>query len=407
MPPVPPASPAAPRLLLRRLPPLALVVGFLLLTRLALNLPAVLGANLWPLAQGAGAVNEVPGDPRTVPGVWARWDSGHYLAIAVNGYGRGGDEVAFFPGYPLLLWALAFGQPALMLWSGHLLANTAFIAAGAVLWLPVRADFGAPVAWATVVSLAVFPTSLFFSALYAESQFLLFGVLAYWCAGRRQYALAALGVAGAALTRITGAIFLLIPLVALWQQQGRAAWRQAAFWRTAFGMGLIVGAALGVYGGYLWVTQGSPVAFTGAHAQFWGRTIGWPWISISDSALVALFGNGGNATNWFMRAVSLFDVALTLLMVALTVLGLRWLPPGLAAYQAAALLFMLVSHGPSSYGLWSMSRVVLGLFPGFIVLGQLATRWPRARGLAWAAWGVSMAAQLGLAGWYGHGGWLA
>lgn len=403
----PPAPPPSPRALLRRLPPLALVVGFLLLTRLALNLPALLGANLWPLAQGAGALSEVPGDARTVPGVWARWDSGHYLAIAVGGYAPGGDEVAFFPGYPLLMRAVALGQPALMLWSGYLLANTAFVLAGAVLWLAVRADFGVTVAWATIVSLAVFPTALFFSAIYAESLFMLFGVLAYWCAQRRQYLLAALCVAGAALTRITGAIFFLIPLLALWQQHGRAAWRQAAFWRTALGMALIVGAALSVYAGYLWVTQGSPVAFTGAHAQFWGRTIGWPWISISDSALVALFGNGGNATNWFMRSVSLFDVTLTLLMVALTVLGLRWLPPGLAAYQAAALLFMLVSHGPLSYGLWSMSRVVLGLFPGFIVLGQLFTRWPRARWAAWAAWVVMLAAQLGLAGWYGHGGWLA
>ena len=137
------------------------------------------------------------------------------------------------------------------------------------------------------------------------------------------------------------------------------------------------------------------------------RTYTWPWITIGDSALVALFGNGGNQTNWLMRGVSLLDVLTTLLMVALTVLGMWWLPRGLAAYQAGAMLFMLVSHGPLSYGLWSMSRVVLGLFPGFIVLGRLLTRWPKGRWLAGAAWVGALAAQLGLTVWFGAGGWLA
>jgi hypothetical protein len=105
---------------------------------------------------------------------------------------------------------------------------------------------------------------------------------------------------------------------------------------------------MAIFGGYLWVTQGSPVAFVGAHAEYWLRTMVWPWQTIVDSALVALVGFGGNEANWFMRVVSLADLLPTLLMVGLAVLSLFWLRPSLAAYQVAALLFMLVSHGPYS-----------------------------------------------------------
>src|SRR5689334_12114870 len=99
-----------------RLPPWAAVLIFLLVTRAVLTIPAMLGANLWNLQSGADAVGPVAADPHTFPHVWARWDTGFYLQIATGGYQPGGDELAFFPLYPLLIGLLSLGQPGLMIW---------------------------------------------------------------------------------------------------------------------------------------------------------------------------------------------------------------------------------------------------------------------------------------------------
>lgn len=370
---------------------------FLIVTRALLQIPALLGANVLPLAGEVGD-GGFGADPRGLPGVWLRWDAGYYLGIARRGYSYHGEELGFFPAYPLLIRLFSAGVPALMPWAGFLIANVAFLLAAALLWDQVRLDLGAPAAWGTLVTLSVFPTALFFSAIYTESLFLLFSVLVYWCAARQRYLLAGACAAAASLTRINGLVLAIIPLVEIWLQ------RPPRRWPRLIGAGLLSGAGLGLYCAYLWATQGSPLAFIQAQQEFMKRSIAWPWRPVLDSLGVVVAGYGGFRDNWFMRVVSLQDLLAIGLFCACAALAFGRIRPSLAIYSAAALLLLLVSHGPYTLGVYAMSRYVLGIFPGFVVIALLLGRAPRLR---WLIWALMAALLCGLTAWFASGRWVA
>jgi Gpi18-like mannosyltransferase len=372
------------------------VLLFLVLSRGLLNIPALVGANWFPLAEGIAGRGSLA-DPRTLPGVWARWDAGYYLGIAINGYSFHGEELAFFPAYPFLIRLFAVGQLSLVVWSGFLVSNLAFILAAILLWHQVRLDFSESIAWGTVITLSVFPTSFFFSAIYTESLFLLFSVLVYRFSARRQYALAGLFVSAASLTRINGLLLGLVPLIEILRNRPSRSSVQVVV------AGFSSGAGLGLYGLYLWITQASPLAFVLAMSN-WTRAIVWPWQTVFDSLAVAVCGYGGFRDNWFMRVTSAEDLLSALLFIGCTILAFFLVRRSLFAYSVATMLLFLISHGPYTLGLCSISRYVLGLFPGFIVLGILLDRVPR---LKWGAWAIWLVILFFLTGWFASGRWVA
>ena len=373
------------------------IVLFVILIRGLVSIAAMAGANLLQLPadvqRGAFGV-----DPRFVPGVWVRFDSGYYLGIAANGYSYQGQELAFFPLYPLLVRAVAIvGGPVLLVWAGFVVSNIAYLLGTLVLWRLLKNDHGTAIAWGTAVSLAVFPTSLFFSAVYTESLFFLLSVLVYVLSVRKRFAAAGIVVSLASLTRVTGLLLAIIPLVELVQDRRTRSVRRVCI------TGFLSSVGLAGYMWYLWVFHGSPFAFVAAQS-YWKKTIVWPWQSVADSLGVVANGLGGFQTNWFMRVVSAEDLMAALLFLACTGVGLFVLRPSLSLYATAAIVLLLVDHGPYTFGLWSMSRYVLGLFPCFIVMAIVLSK---ARQLRLAAWGVSSVLMLFLAAWFGGGRWVA
>ncbi len=246
---------------------------FLVLTRALLNIPALIGAQWfrgspwYPFAKIVAPL--VCGSLRYFPCFWARWDAENYLVIAVNGYSLL-ENVAFFPAYPILIRSFAFGFPALMAWSGVFVSNLAFILACSLLWRQVKLDFNESIAWRTIVTLSLFPTAFFFSAIYTESLFMLFSVCVYILSSRKQYLLAGLVVGLASLTRSNGILLIVIPLVEILLSRPPRAWLQF------LGTALISGIGLGVYGCYLWITHASPLAFMIAQQQVFHISIDWP-----------------------------------------------------------------------------------------------------------------------------------
>ncbi len=342
-----------------------LVTGFLIVTRALLSIVALSAANVSP---GVGvASGSLCPEPRSLPCVWASWDGDYYLKIAQNGYTLHGIELAFFPAYPLLIRLFALFDARWAPLAGFLISNAAFIAAMLVLWLQVRAEFGAARAWETIVAYTVFPTSLFFSAVYTESLFLLFGVLVYWFSVREKFFLAAILVALAALTRPTGVLFALIPL-------GEILLKPKRDWARAAVIALVSAVGLLAYGAYLWVTQGSPLAFLPAQAQAWGRSFALPWQTVWDGVLVFASGTGSGRT----------DLIATVAFIALTIASWLYVRKSLFVFSAVSLFFLLVAHGPATDPLYSMARFGLGLFPCFIALAILLERLPRAQWLVWA-----------------------
>ncbi len=370
---------------------------FLILSRLLLNIPIFIGATYFTTGEIVGMGAGV--NPLTWPGLWARWNSEHYLKIATQGYSFYGPDLNFFPFYPLTIWLFSFGLPAFMPWAGFLISNLAFILAGLLLWDQVSSDFDETVAWATLITLSLFPTAFFFSAIYTESLFLLLAVLVYFFSARKQYLYAGLCVSLASITRIPGILLIVIPLIEIGVNKPPR-WR---WWGLM--TGLLSSVGLIFYGGYMWLTQGNPFTFLITEQIYMKRSLTWPGKSLLDALGVILWGYGGFEHNRLMRMIMLQDFLALSLFFACAVLSIFLLKrKSLIIYFWLVILMLLVSHGPFTLGVYAMARYVLLLFPGFMVMGLLLARLPR---LKWLVWAVSGTGLMFLTLWFGTGHWVA
>ena len=135
--------------------------------------------------------------------VWGRWDAEHYLRIAGQGYF--GTEPAFFPLYPLLI-RIVSGFTGSLLVAGLIVSNTASFLSLLYLYKLVEHEYNRHVAQRATFFVSIFPTAIFFSAVYSESLFLFLTVASFYYVRERRWLMA--GVFGffAALTRSEGVL---------------------------------------------------------------------------------------------------------------------------------------------------------------------------------------------------------
>lgn len=149
----------------------------------------------------------------------ATWDAAHYLFLAQNGYRQGDPSCAFYPAWPMLIWAVSrAGFPLLLV--GITLANILFVLAACLFYTWIR-DEHPDFALASCSLLFVFPGSLFFRFPYSESLFLLGEVLLLIGLQRRSVGLCASSAFLLPMIRAVG-IFSILPL-------GYIAWRDRRF----------------------------------------------------------------------------------------------------------------------------------------------------------------------------------
>src|SRR4029453_505014 len=171
--------------------------------------------------------------PDVPPGtlnIWAHWDGAWYSQIAAEGY-HTVASTAFFPLYPLLMRSFAelFGGPlslpALSVW-GVLLSLLALPFAFYFVYKIAESGWGERTARTAVLSLAVFPTSFFFNAVYTESLFLALSAGSIWALRVRRDLLLACALATFATATRNVGIFLLVPLAYEWLrgEAGREEW---------------------------------------------------------------------------------------------------------------------------------------------------------------------------------------
>ena len=328
----------------------------------------------------------------------ARWDSVWFLDIAQSGYG-GGDRAAFFPLYPLLVkgGGILCGSALI---AGIVLSCAAFVVGLALLHRLAVLEVGAEGARWAVVSLALFPGSLWFSAVYSESLFLMVSVGAVLAARLDRWALAALLAALGAATRSAG-LLLLVPLALLWLdawRAGRARPRDAA-WLAVVPSGLLA------FCGFL-ALDGEGFGGPFSAQDTWHRSLAGPWAGIADGASAAWDGvrqllHGPPPPRYFDKAVGdamaigRHNVALFLcLVLAIPALlgALRRLPLAHGAYAVCALLLPL-SYPVAPQPLMSLPRFEAVLYPLFLWLGLWLARGPAwRRGLVLGTFALGLAA---------------
>lgn len=157
------------------------------------------------------------------PIFWTRanFDGIHYLDIAKKGYGI--YQQVFFPLYPGLIKFLTpyFGDRALM--TGLVISWLSFLGALLFFYKLVKLDFDEKIAKRSLVSLLLFPTAFFFSAVYTESLFLFLVLGSFYFARKRKWWMSGILGAFASATRVVG-IFLLPALLWEWWEQKNSKW---------------------------------------------------------------------------------------------------------------------------------------------------------------------------------------
>lgn len=153
---------------------------------------------------------------------------------------------------------------------------------------------------------------------------------------------------------------------------------------------------------YLGLTFGDVLQSFHAQREFGKRYVTWPWVSVWDTLLLAVTGQGVEG-NWFWRLVGWQELFYTGVFAALTVLSWRLLRPSLAVYLSLSVIMFVASHGPYGMGLLSMPRYLLPLFPAFIVAALLV----RHSFLCWIVLGTSSILLIGYTIWFGSGRWVA
>lgn len=297
----------------------------------------------------------------------SRWDSGFYVSIAEEGYRIVGDpfpSVPFFPLLPLAMRALGalLGD---VVPAGILVSNLCLLGAGLLIFRLIEERSGADAAERAVWYLMVFPTSLFGSAVYAESLFLLVATGTLYLARRGAWESAALLGYLTALTRFVGLLLAPVLLLEWWMQRRRNEGRPPVWGLVA---PLAVAAGCGSYMLYLGRRFGDPLAFVHASAA-WGRQPSAPG-RLLEGLRIAPDG-GWWAALWqgALPLVNLLDLGFLLLFFCLGLLLLwrRYWP------EACFVLGGVVLAAGSGL-LLSQARYMWVLFPAFLPLAEAARR---------------------------------
>ena len=293
---------------------------------------------------------------------WTQWDVDHFITIARYGYG--GDPgrppdpglPAFFPGLPILLWALHFVVPDLRV--AALLVS--FVAGGIAMVALARLgdqEHAPGAGTRAVIALLLSPVAVFLFAGYTEALFLACALPAWLLARQGRWELAAFCGLVAGLSRITG-VFLAIALIVEFLTGGHRSWDRAPWLVLPF-----VGPA--AYSLYLWRRSGDWFAWQHAQVEGWGRRTVAPWEAF-HTTWNAAFGPPNQFTVSFR--IELFAALVGVLLTLWLLTRRRW---GEFTYMGLQMTALLTSAYYASIG-----RYALLWWPLWLAIGALGVRRP-------------------------------
>ena len=330
----------------------------------------LLSTSLLPSGVAAQPANLIWHQPAPLPlEIWARWDSEWYLLIAEHGYDVGdrlsalgvsyerSAAAGFLPLYPIVIRMLTpiFGAVAAGIVVSNVCLFLSLVVLDRLVRLEIGGETGAFAGIAAGAALLLHPSSLFLSAVYAESLFLVLSLGAFLGARSGRFWIAGICGGLATLTRPFG-ILLVLPLFWEWWMWRRSAGdtrsRRTRGWSGVW----LVTMPIALSGFFLFssMTFGDPLALLHRQERWRGGLSG-PW-----RAFVRWWEAGPTAHGTHGSTLELIIAVACLVMLVFMVRRLR---PSYALYTAAAIILALGST------LWSFSRLTLTLFPLFVLIG--------------------------------------
>lgn len=323
--------------------------------------------------------------------LFARWDAGWYIGIAIRGYSADQtfnpmhpSSIAFFPGLPFLIRVFRHALNVNLWVAGIIVVLAAFLCALVNVYRLAREDMPEDQARASVLFLAFYPFAVCYSAILTESVFLLAAATAFLCFRREQLARAALAGLFAGIVRPNG--FLLcapLALIALVPFARGRGWLSNPEKLSAEGWGrlavkLAAAAApivsVAAYSWYIYSRTGDPFAWAKAQ-QAWGRQAGLIVEVVSQrSSLIAHDGLSAYPGEY----------PIELLETAAVVFALATVWPICKRFGLAYGVFVVTAVLPPfiTMGAVSLGRYTAPLFPIFLWLGTVV---PERRRPYWTA----------------------
>jgi Gpi18-like mannosyltransferase len=287
---------------------------------------------------------------------WYRWDAEWYIRIAADGYTKGAST-AYPPLYPILIRILGVLLGGNLMLSALVISSTALGISCVLLYKEARLIFDSKVATRSVIYFLAFPTAFILIGAYSESLFVMLVLLA-WRFARQNHWEWALGAAIlSVMTRYQG-IGVFIPLLYMWWRSPKPRSR----WGPALVFAPLIPLIWSIYLGYYLHLDLPWQAQTKYLFQRWS----WPWTGVFGNLQVLL----GYQTYTTGRGTLLLDLALTLAAIVLLAIGIRYLPLEYTLLNVVFILPPLMKVNPDGL-LVSMSRLVLVLWPNFLMLGIL------------------------------------
>jgi hypothetical protein len=301
---------------------------------------------------------------RTLSNMVSNWDVQHFGNLAAGGYlaEADGTLMAFFPGWPAILWVFdQLGVPIAI--SGVIISTACSAVAAAALY-----RLGGP--WAAVAWLFA-PTAVFTVVPYTES---LFCALAFWAWERaradRWLAVTVL-TALACTVRVSG-LFLVGALLVMIITSGSPA---AAKLRRAALM-LIPAAVIMAFATYLYALTGTWTAWYSAQSTGWVRELTWPWDSFRNTMPAILPGAYADHPWWAAvfrgEVISMaVGIGVTVWCIVVSVRA-RKSSPGSdrTMWGEASWVGVQVVAFSLSYWFFSVNRATLLWFPLWIMIGR-------------------------------------
>lgn len=332
----------------------------------AVPLSVFLGSRAALFALASLFIGLIPVEPDKHPGFFGaflRWDGGWYTKIVRHGYEWAGPDhassVAFLPLYPLIAKAVSFvvgGDVSLALF---LVSNAAFLVYLGYLYRLAKRDFDAGVAERTIVYVAIFALSVFFSAAYTESLMLALATASFFYAREGRWPQAIVLGTLCPLTRVTG-MAVVLPLAWEWYRQKGVGVRALVL--------LALPAGLASYMVYLAALTGDPIAFVHLE-QVWKRSFTWPWgtLQIAWQTIKIL------PRERYVTSIAYVDVGCIVGFLALSIAAIRSMPPAYWLYSLPLYFVATSTTLDPEAGLTtaSIGRYLMAMFPAFIMMGVL------------------------------------
>jgi Gpi18-like mannosyltransferase len=304
--------------------------------------------------------------------VWNRWDTGHYVTIALHGYNPASENPGFFPLYSLLMAALEPVLPGGMLSAGLIVSWIACVAALTLMYRFVDDLLDSRLAERTVFFVMAYPFAFYLCAAYSTALFLALSVASLYCMRRGHWWSAGMWAGLASGTRQAGVLLALAFAIEYLRQRDwhvtRVRWDAAAV--------ALVPTGLLAYMAYSWHAFGDPLKFVHVR-EFWGQEATWPWMgavralqTINDATL----GGAVFQPIVVLNVIDVLAVPVTLTLLLLAVVGPWRLGPEawyVVASATASLLMALTLPFGGAVPLHGIPRYALEMLPAFIVLARM------------------------------------